>query len=90
MDILIINCVVPLLFAYGREQGNADLEEKALSLLGQLQFEQNSYTKKLSFMPQQRPTAYESQAYLELYRHYCLPRRCLSCQVGIDLIRQSK
>lgn len=90
VDILIINCVVPLLFAYGREQGNADLEDKALSLLGQLQFEQNSYTKKLSFMPLQRPTAYESQAYLELYRHYCLPRRCLSCQVGIDLIRQSK
>ncbi|MEQ8689026.1 MAG: DUF2851 family protein [Imperialibacter sp.] len=89
IDILLINCVVPLLFAYGKEQGSAELEEKALLLLNQLQFEENTITRKLSFMPVEKPTAYESQAFIELYQHYCQPRRCLSCQIGTHLIRQS-
>ncbi len=88
LEILIINTVVPLLFTYGRQQVNAELEEKAINLLRELKFESNSVTDKLTFMPVDASSAYESQAFIELYRHYCMPRRCLSCQVGVDLVRQ--
>ena len=87
-EILLINCIVPLLFAYGREHSNPDLEEKALSLLHELKFESNSITDKLKFLPVKMATAYESQASIELYHFYCMPRKCLNCQIGIDLIKQ--
>lgn len=89
IEILIINCVVPLLFAYGRQQSDSGLEEKAFGLLRSHKHEDNSITKKMAFLPVEQATAYESQACLELYQHYCQPRRCLACQVGVDLIRQA-
>lgn len=87
LEILIINTVVPLLFTYGRQQMNVELEEKAINLLRELSFESNSVTEKLIFIAD-GSSAYESQAFIELYKHYCMPRRCLSCQVGVDLVRQ--
>ncbi len=90
IDVLLINCVIPLLFAYGRQQGDNELEETALDLLTKLKSETNALTEKLSFLPMQQHTAYESQAFIELYQQYCQPRRCLSCQIGIDLIRQNQ
>lgn len=86
-EILIINCVAPLLFAYGRQQGNSQLEERALDLLNKLKFESNSVTARFRFFPVHPSSAYESQAFIELYNFYCMPRKCLSCQVGIDLVR---
>ncbi|MBQ4278898.1 MAG: DUF2851 family protein [Rikenellaceae bacterium] len=89
VDILGINLVVPLLFAYGSETGEEALREAAVDLLGQIAPERNRIIKGWAHEGVSPATAFESQALIQLYRTYCEPRRCAACPVGRPVLRQS-
>lgn len=86
IDLLLINSIVPLLFAYGNFRGDAAMQEKALEILEQLPFEKNHITRKYqeAGFPCQNATC--SQAILELQKYYCTPKKCLQCQIGVKII----
>ena len=86
IDLLLINNVVPILFAYGNFCGDATLQEKALDILEQLHFEQNHITRKYQEAGFPCQNASHSQAFLELQKYYCTPKKCLQCQIGVKII----
>jgi hypothetical protein len=87
VENLIINTVIPVLFAYGLHHKQESLKEKAVHWLQQLAAEQNSITTGFEQLNVQNSTAYDSQALLELRNEYCLHKRCLECAVGNTLLK---
>ena len=86
---LIINAIVPYLFAMGRVQGREDFGERALKLLEALPAEQNTIVDGWAQLGVKADTAARSQALIELKNQYCGQRRCLSCVIGMDLLKRS-
>lgn len=87
--IIVINTVVPLLFAYARQTDNQLLHDKALSLLDQIKAEHNQITSIYEDLGVPNKSAADSQSFLQLYQHYCLPRRCLSCSIGHHILKSN-
>ena len=85
---LIINAIVPYLFAMGRVQGREDLGERALKLLEQLPPEKNTLVEGWAQLGIKADSAARSQALIELKNQYCGQRRCLSCVVGTSLLKR--
>lgn len=87
-SLLIINTVVPFRFAHHRFFGNEHQMEETMELLEQLDFERNRLTRVYVHSPFPQQNAMDSQALLELWQHYCLPKRCLECALGERIVRQ--
>ena len=90
LDLLIINGVVPVLYAYGRYRGSKKLIEKALAWLEALEPEDNKYIRLWRQMGLVVSNARESQAVLQQTNHYCNRRDCLRCRLGYCYIKQKK
>jgi hypothetical protein len=87
IDNVIINSIIPVLFAYGLYHKEEKHKSKALSWLEEISAERNSITKGFSALQLANKTAYDSQAYIELKTQYCDHKRCLQCSVGNALLR---
>ncbi|MBK6548907.1 MAG: DUF2851 family protein [Flavobacteriales bacterium] len=88
-DHLIINAIVPTLFALGRVMGRPAYTERAMDLLDQLPPERNALLRQWAELNVHADTAGRGQALLELKNLYCTPRRCLSCRVGNQLLKNA-
>lgn len=84
---LMINVVVPILFAYGQEKGNTQQKERVLHWLYQLAPEQNKITRYWKSTGIPNRSALDTQSLLELHTQYCVNKRCLECSVGNRLLR---
>ena len=84
VDLLIINAVIPTLYAYGANKGDDLLCSRAESLLEQIKPEDNCVTRlwqECGLVPQH---AADSQALLQLKKNYCDARKCLRCRIGYE------
>lgn len=88
VNLLLINTVIPVLFAFHRFSGNEHNMEKTVQMLDKLSFEDNIYTRIYKGTPFPRKTAFDSQALIELWEHYCKEKRCLECAVGESIVRE--
>jgi hypothetical protein len=86
---IIINTVVPMLFAYGNTHCNEGIKEKALQWLQQSVAERNSVTRGFRQLGVLNKTAFDSQAFVELKTQYCSLKKCLNCAIGNALIRNA-
>ncbi len=89
IENIIINTVVPLLVAYSEARDNRSFLDKAMTFLEQLPSEQNHLTDLWKDLGQITKTAFDSQAAIELYTHFCQPKYCLNCAIGTNLLRHS-
>lgn len=87
VDHIIINAIVPVLFALGRIRGDQALADRAMDLLDQLPPETNNVLDGWARLGIKADTAARGQALLELKNTYCSARRCLSCGIGNHLLR---
>ena len=85
--IILTNVMVPLYFAFGRMRGEEAFLDQAMDFLRQLPAEKNRITAEWELMGFTNQHAYDSQALIGLYRHYCELRRCLECKIGIQLLK---
>ena len=81
-QLLLINALVPFLYAYSTFTGNEKLQGYSMQLLEFLPFEENHITKKYQEFGFCAKQASDSQALLELHREYCEKKRCVECVVG--------
>ena len=88
-DHIIINAIVPVLFALGRIRGDQALADRAMDLLDQLPPESNTVLDGWAELGLKADTAARGQALLEMKSSYCSARRCLSCGIGNQLLRGS-
>jgi len=84
---LVINTVVPVVFAYGRYFKKQPLQYKALRWLEETAAESNAITRGFVQLNIANKTAYDSQALIELKNQYCAARRCLYCSVGNAILK---
>lgn len=89
VENIIINTVVPLLAAYSEARDNRSFLDKAMEFLEQLPTEKNHVTDLWATLGQSTKTAFDSQAVIELYTHFCQPKHCLNCAIGTTLLRHS-
>ena len=89
IDIVLINTVAPLYYAYGEITGNYALTDKAIELLESLKPESNSIVKTFVAAGIDCDTALTSQALIELKRSYCDARKCIYCRIGHRLLSQA-
>ncbi|HRH39817.1 MAG TPA: DUF2851 family protein, partial [Flavobacteriales bacterium] len=88
-DHIIINAIVPTLFALSRIQGRNNYADRALALLEQLPEESNKLLASWAELGLQADTAGRGQALIELKNEFCTKRRCLSCGIGNQLLKGS-
>ena len=87
VHLLLINTVAPFLFHYGRAQGRADLQDRALRLLDELPPEANTVVSGWAERGQRAQSAAHTQALLHLKTRYCDAKRCLECAIGNAILR---
>ena len=88
--LLIINTVVPLLFAYGRHISNEDICQRACRLLEELPAEENYILRQWRDCGLQVGTAADSQALIQLKRQYCDRGDCLRCRFGYEYLKSNR
>jgi hypothetical protein len=83
-ELLLINTLIPLRFAYAQKQlGTTD--EKILQWIQTLPAEQNSIANGFLQLGMALQSALDSQSLVQLKNHYCDKKRCLRCAVGFHL-----
>ena len=88
-DLLIINAIVPFLFAIGKHKKDERYIEKALRFLEETNGEINSITKKWKTLSINTSSAYYTQGLIELKNNYCNQKKCLNCRIGDFLLKNS-
>ena len=86
IDLLIINTIIPIQFAYAKSQGK-EIAEKLIALLIQVKPEANAIIDKFSSFGLKANNAFETQALLQLKNEYCNKNRCLECAIGMELLK---
>lgn len=87
INTILINTVVPFLFVYGKQKNEEKYVDRALHFLEQLPGEHNSIITKWEALKMNVNTAYTTQALLQLKNEYCNHKKCLSCTIGNQLIK---
>lgn len=85
-DLLIINVIVPLVYARGLITGNYELFDRAVQIWESVEGEQNSITRGFKAHGIEANDAFTSQALIQLHREYCERRRCPECRLGHRLL----
>lgn len=84
---MLINVVVPLLFAFGWYHHDEGIKTHILQLLEKLPAECNQVSSSFIKLGWECSNAFESQAMLQLKSKYCDTLRCLECAVGNELMK---
>jgi hypothetical protein len=87
VDLLVINTIIPLQFAYAKSQGK-EISEDLIYLLKQVTPEKNAVLDKFISFGIQSKNAFETQSLLQLKNEYCNKSKCLECAVGIELLKK--
>lgn len=87
LNLLIINTVVPFLYAYGLHKADERLCERAGKLLEELKAENNYVTRLWNGAGLPVQTAADSQALLQLQKEYCDKKKCLHCRFGYEYLK---
>ena len=85
-DLIGINLVVQMQFAYGSYTGNEALRMRAITLLESIAPENNYAIRGWNAYGSLAQTAFDSQALLQLTKEYCRDGRCEECPVGRRII----
>lgn len=86
-NVLLINAVAPVLFAYGKYKANEDYCDRALKLLELCKPESNSIITMWKDLGIKPLNAYDTQALLQLNNEYCLSFNCLNCSIGHAILK---
>lgn len=88
LNLLLINAVIPTLFAYGRHKQDERLCERAFSFLEQLKAENNHIVRTWQRVGLNVETAADSQALIQLKKEYCDRKDCLRCRFGYEYLKK--
>ena len=87
IDLLVINTIIPLRFAYARSQ-QKEITQELIDLAIAIPSEQNVIIEKFEVFGIRSKNVYESQALLELKKNYCDYKKCLDCAIGHFILKK--
>ena len=86
---IIINTIVPMLFAYGHYHQDEKYKQKAVAWLEETEAEKNSIIDGFGKLGIKCSNAFDTQALLELKTFYCDKKRCLDCAIGNAILKKA-
>lgn len=89
IDNIIINTIIPVLFAYGLHHNEQQHKDKAIRWLEEISAEKNSITKGFENLNFSNKNAFDSQFLIQLKNEYCNKKFCLRCAIGNSLLKRS-
>jgi len=89
VDNILLNTVALFLFSYGKHTATQFYINRAIKLLEHLPAEQNAVTDKFTAAGVKMDHAFASQGILQLKKQYCDEKKCLSCGIGIKILKQA-
>ncbi len=88
INLLLINTVVPILFAYGRHRGEERYCDRAFDFLEALRPENNYIIRMWQQCGLSVENAGDSQALIQLKKEYCDKKECLRCRFGYEYLKR--
>jgi hypothetical protein len=88
--LVLINAYLPFLFAQGMIVDQTELKEYAIDALLEIKAESNTIIRKWKQLNVTIKTAFDSQALIEQKNEFCIKTRCLTCTIGLELLKQKK
>lgn len=88
IDLVVINTIIPLQFAYSNIRGEA-IAEDLIDFINEVDSEKNAIIDKFNSFGIKSQSAFESQALLELKNEYCERKACLKCAIGLELLKNN-
>jgi hypothetical protein len=88
IDLLIINTIIPIQFAYSNIMGES-FSEDLIALLNEVSPEKNSIIEKFESFGISSKNAFDTQTLIQLKNEYCNQKACLRCAVGMELLRNN-
>ncbi len=89
LNLIIINTIVPLLYAYGMAHHEDKWMDKAVRLLNELTAEDNHILRQWKRCGLSVKSAADSQALIQLKREYCDRLDCLRCRFAYEYLKSS-
>ena len=86
IDLVIINTIIPLQFAYANSQGK-EISESLIDFLSNIPAEKNTIIEKFGIFGIKSKNAFQTQSLVQLKNEYCNHKKCLQCAVGIELLK---
>ena len=86
---IIINTIVPILFAYGMHHNEEIFKDKSIKWLEEISAEKNRITNGFENLDFSNKNAFDSQALIQLKNEYCNKKLCLHCAIGNSLLKRS-
>ena len=87
IELLVINTIIPLQFAYARSQ-QKEITQDLIDLANSIPSEKNVIIDKFKTFGIASENVYESQALLQLKKEYCDLKKCLDCAVGHFILKK--
>ncbi len=84
---IIINAIVPIIYAYGIQIGSQQQKDRAIELLEKVEYEKNGIISKWQELGAPTENAADSQSLLHLKKHYCDQFQCLNCSIGYQILK---
>ena len=88
IDLLVINTIVPLQFAYAKTKDES-VAEDLISILDGISPEKNSIIEKFKSFGVSSNSAFQTQSLLQLKSQYCDANGCMKCAVGMELLKNN-
>ena len=88
IDLVIINTIIPLQFAYAKSLGK-EISEDLIQLINEVAPEKNAIIDKFNSFGIKSKNAFETQSLLQLKNEYCNKSRCLECAIGMELLKNT-
>jgi len=89
-DNILINTIVPILFAYAKYQQEDTIKERMMHWLTQINPEKNYILSSWMKEGISNENAFDSQGLIQLKKYYCDHKRCMDCAIGNSIITSAK
>lgn len=88
VDLVLINTIIPVQFAYAKSLGK-EITDDLIPILVAVAPEKNSIIEKFASFGIKANNSFESQSLLQLKNEYCLLGKCMECAIGMELLKNN-
>ena len=88
IDLLIINTIIPIQFAYAKSIGK-EISENLIDIMNKIPPEKNGIIDKFNLFGIKSENSFDTQSLLQLKNEYCNKSRCLDCAIGTELMKNN-
>ncbi len=86
VDIIIINAILPIKYTYYKNYSE-DIIAQVFDLYKEMASEKNSIISKWQNLGIRIQNALQSQSFLYHYKNKCCEKKCLNCDIGLQLLK---